>query len=62
MIKTQIIIENDKPKAVILDYKEYLRLTKLAEDREDYEDGIKAIRMTKKLHSHKDVKKKLGLK
>jgi len=29
MINTQIITENDKPKAVILDYEEYLRLTEL---------------------------------
>lgn len=62
MIKTQIITENNKPKAVILDYKEYLRLTELAEDKEDYKSGIKSLRTTKKLHNHGDVKKELGLK
>jgi len=61
MIRTQIITENDKPKAVILDYKEYLKLKEKADDRDDYLDGIKALRSTKKLHSLKNVEKKLGI-
>ena len=61
MIKTQIITENDKPKAVIIDYKEYLKLKEIAEESMDYRDGIKALRNTKKLHKNIDVKKKMGL-
>jgi hypothetical protein len=36
MIKTQVVKENNKPVAVIMDYKEYLRLKEIAEDRADY--------------------------
>ena len=36
MIKTQIINEDDKPIAVIMDYKEYLRLKEYEEDVSDY--------------------------
>ena len=61
MIKTQVITENDKPKAVIIDYKEYLRLKELDEDKEDYLDGIEALKSTKKRHKHEDIKRELGL-
>jgi hypothetical protein len=61
MIKTQIIIENDKPKAVILDYKEYLKLKEKADEREDYNDGINALHKSKKMHKLADVEKKLGI-
>lgn len=59
MIKPQIIMENNRPKAIILDYKEYLRLKEKADDREDYLDGIEAIRASKKFHSLDEVNKKL---
>ncbi|MBP7736623.1 MAG: hypothetical protein KA369_11665 [Spirochaetes bacterium] len=61
MIKTQIIKENKKPKVVILDYKEYLRLKEKADDYDDYISAVKAVKTTKKLHSLDDVEKKLGL-
>ena len=61
MIEPQIIHENGKPRAIVLDYKEYLRLKELAEEREDYLDGIKALRESKKNHKHDEVKKKIGL-
>jgi hypothetical protein len=61
MIKTQIIEENKKPKVVILDYKEYLRLKEKADDYDDYISAAKAIKTTKKLHSLVEVEKKLGL-
>jgi hypothetical protein len=61
MIKTQIIIENNKPKAVILDYKEYLHLKEMAEDREDAECAVRALKSTSKRHKHADIKKRLGL-
>jgi len=61
MIKPQIMLENDKPKAIILDYKEYLKLKEKADDREDYLDGIEALRITKKFHSLDEIEKKLGV-
>lgn len=61
MIKPQIIMENNKPKAIILDYQEYLKLKEKADDREDYFDGIEALRKTKKFHSLNEVEKKLGV-
>lgn len=36
MIKTQTIKEDSKPVAVILDYKEYLRLKGTEQDKVDY--------------------------
>lgn len=61
MIKPQIILENDKPKAIILDYKEYLKLKEKADDREDYLDGIEALRTSQKFHSLDEIEKKLGV-
>jgi hypothetical protein len=62
VIKPQIINENGKLMAVIIGYKEYLKLKELQEDREDYQDGIKSPRTTKKLHSLEDVSRQLGIK
>jgi hypothetical protein len=59
MIKPQIIKENGKPKAVILEYKEYLKLKELAEDNADYLDAIEAEIRTKKLTSLDEVKKRI---
>jgi len=61
MIKTQIIEENKKPKVVILDYKEYLRLKEKADDYDDYVSAVKAIKSSRRLHTLEDVEKKLGL-
>ena len=36
MIKTQIVKEDNKPVAVIMDYREYMRLKEIEEDRMDY--------------------------
>jgi len=46
MIKTQIINEDDKPIAVIMDYQEYLRLKEYEEDVSDY---LSAIEVKKKI-------------
>ena len=62
MIKPQIIQENGKPKLIILDYKEYLKLKEMADDKSGYYEAIEAEETTRSWHSHKDVKKKLGLK
>jgi len=60
MIKTQIIIENNKPKAVILDYKEFIRLKEMAGDKTDYQEAIEAEKNSKKLHSHETVKNRIN--
>lgn len=61
MIKTQIIKENRKPVAVIMDYKEYLRLKEIEEDRKDYYSASKTRTTNKKWIAHEDLKKELGL-
>ncbi len=61
MIKTQVIKEKNKPIAVILDYKEYLKLKKIEEDRIDYYSAIETKLKNKRWVGHKDLKKKLGL-
>ncbi len=35
MIKTQIVKENNKPVAVIMDYKEYVRLKEIEQERSE---------------------------
>jgi len=61
MIKTQIIEENNKPKIVLMDYKEYLRLKQAEEDRDDYYTAL-AIKLTnKKWIKHETLKKELGI-
>lgn len=61
MIKTQIIKENRKPVAVILDYKEYLRLKEIEEAKTDYYSAQETKKKTKKWTSHKDLKQTLGV-
>lgn len=61
MIKTQIVKEDNKPVAVIMDYKEYLRLKEIAEDRADYYSAAEVKRKNKKWKSHGELKKELGL-
>jgi len=61
MIKTQIVKENDKPVAVVLDYKEYLRLKEIEQDKKDYYSALQVKLKNKKWTSHKDLKKAIGL-
>lgn len=61
MIKTQIIKEDSKPVAVILDYKEYLRLKDIEQDKFDYYSALEVKKKNKKWVSHKDLKKEFGL-
>ena len=61
MIKTQIVKQNDKPVAVILDYKEYIRLKEIEQDRKDYASVLQVKIRNKKWTSHKDLKKAIGL-
>lgn len=53
MIKTQTIKEDRKPVAVILDYKEYVRLKEIEEDKTDYFSALDVKRENKKWTSHK---------
>lgn len=62
MIKTQIIKENNKPIAVILDYMEYKRLKDVEEDKKDYLNAVKNKKQNKKWVKHEDLKKNLGVK
>ncbi len=61
MIKTQIIKEDRKPVAVILDYQEYMRLKEVEQDKLDYYSALEVKRKNKKWVSHNDLKKTLGL-
>ncbi len=61
MIKTLIVKDNDKPVAVVLDYKEYLRLKEIEQDREDYYSASQVKLKNKKWTTHKDLKKTMGL-
>jgi hypothetical protein len=61
MIKTQIVKENNRPVVVIMDYKEYLRLKEIAEDKADYYSAMEVKRKNKKWKRHEDLKKELGL-
>jgi len=59
MIKTLIIREDNKPVAVIIDFKEYQRLKEIEEDRIDYYSAIEVKRKNKKWKLHSDLKKEL---
>ena len=61
MIKTQIIKEGKTPRMVILDYKEYLRLREIEQDKTDYYSAIEVKRKNKKWTSHEKLKKELGI-
>jgi PHD/YefM family antitoxin component YafN of YafNO toxin-antitoxin module len=61
VIKTQIIKENNKPIAVIMDYEEYKRLKEAEEDRKDYSSAVEAKKSTKKWTTNAEMKKKLGI-
>ncbi len=61
MIKKQIIKENNRPIAVIIDFEEYKRLKQIEEDKFDYFNAVKIKRTNKKWTPHKELKKKLGI-
>lgn len=60
MIKTQIIEEDNKPIAVILDYQEYQRLKEIEQDQQDYISAQEIKKTNKNWVNHKDLKKDLG--
>jgi hypothetical protein len=59
MIKTQFFKEDNKPVAVIIDYKEYLRLKEIEEDKADYYSALHVKTKNKKWISHEEIKKEL---
>ena len=61
MISTQIIREDDRPVAIILDYKEYMRLKEIEEDMVDYYSALETKMNNKEWVNHKDLKRQLGL-
>jgi len=61
MIKTQIIEENNKPRMVIMDYKEYLKLKESEEDRNDYYSALETKLVNKKWIKHDTIKKVIGI-
>jgi len=61
MIRTQLVKENNKPVAVVIDYKEYLRLKEIEEDRNDYYAALDVKIKNKQWKSHADLKKELNL-
>jgi PHD/YefM family antitoxin component YafN of YafNO toxin-antitoxin module len=61
MIKTQLVKQDNKPVAVVIDYKEYLRLKEIEEDRNDYYAALDVKNKNKKWKSHADLKKELNL-
>lgn len=61
MIKTQLVKQDNKPVAVVLDYKEYLRLKEIEDDRNDYYTALDVKLKNKKWKSHSDLKKELKL-
>ena len=61
MIKTQLVKEDNKPVAVIMDYREYRRLKEMEEDKSDYFSAMEVKRKNKKWKSHADLRKELSL-
>jgi len=57
----QIIHDGNKPKMVILDYTEYLRLKKMEQDKIDYYSAIEVKRKNRRWISHEDLKKELAI-
>ena len=61
MIETQIVKEGERPVAVVLDYKEYMRLKEIEEDKLDYFSAVETKMNTKEWISHDNLKKELNL-
>ena len=61
MIKTQIVKENNKPVAVIMDYKEYVRLREIEQEQKGYQSAAKTRAANKQWTNHEELKKELGL-
>ena len=62
MIKKQIIKENNKPVAIVLDYKEYLKLREIEEDFLDYNSAVETKATNKGWTDPEKLKEELGIK
>ncbi|MCK9245249.1 MAG: type II toxin-antitoxin system Phd/YefM family antitoxin [Candidatus Marinimicrobia bacterium] len=60
MIETNVIKQNDKPVAVIIDYKEYVRLRQIEEDFLDYSSAMQVKEQNQVWIKHSDLKKEMG--
>jgi hypothetical protein len=60
LVKTQIIRKDKEPVAVILDYKEYLRLKGIEQDGKDYRSALAVKKRNKTWTDHEALKKDLG--
>ena len=61
MIKTQLIEYENNPIAIILDYKEYLRLREIEQDMKDYNSAYETKKENTKWISHSEIKKEFGI-
>jgi PHD/YefM family antitoxin component YafN of YafNO toxin-antitoxin module len=61
MIKTQVIKEDNKPVAVILDYQEYKRLKEIEQEKADYYSAISVKAKNKRWTNHAELKKRFGM-
>ena len=61
MIHSQIIKQENKPIAIILDYQEYLRLKEIELDKTDYISAVETKLKNKNWIKHEDLKKELGI-
>ena len=59
MIKTKIVKAKDKPVVVVMDYREYLRLKEIEEDRESYHSVLRLRTKNKKWKTREEMKKNL---
>jgi hypothetical protein len=60
-IITKIVRQDDKPVAVVLDYRESLRLKEIEEDELDYQAAGRTKAKNRKWVAHEDLKKEFGL-
>ncbi|KWT94600.1 hypothetical protein [Candidatus Magnetominusculus xianensis] len=59
--RIQVIEEDGKPVAVIMDYNEYLKYKEIEDDRDDYYSAVETKLKNKEWVNHKDLKTKLGI-
>lgn len=60
MIETNIIKQNDKPVAVVIDYQEFVRLKQIEEDYLDYTSAMQVKEENQVWIKHSDLKKEMG--
>ncbi len=61
MIKTQIIKEDNRPVAVILDYKEFVRLKDIEQDKIDYYSALEVKKKNKRWTAHQRFEERIGI-